>query len=619
MLDAGSLFSNSTRNTANQQLGSRTQPQSNLDPASGTFSYTAYGQAYKDGDEEKQSLRRDSVPELDGNASRFQHRGSFASLQGTASREASLPPSRQSDINPSGYNSYFGITNSSGTLGHTPTGSQQRPNVSRAQSYLSQNSTSLDATLSAMSLSDRPGQGGYIDFASHEPYQSQSSNNLGTYASDAYRNAYGNSIGHKQSASTARGLNLSSIDNPRSSAGPSYFPENGLPYSSHAARHPYGVRSSVDMDRGQARQYNNQYINSQLPSPAYQPFDPRQYPADFRSGISSPYGYSPFSPGIAAPRGPARDQQDAGHGVRSVVLEEFRSNSKTNRKYELKDIYGHVVEFSGDQHGSRFIQQKLETANSDEKEQIFNEIQPNALQLMTDVFGNYVIQKLFEHCNQIQKKLLADAMRNHVNELSVQMYGCRVVQKALEHVLTAQQAELVKELESDILRCVKDQNGNHVVQKAIERIAPARQFILEAFKGQVHNLAAHTYGCRVVQRMLEYCSEQEQSVILDELFESAEALITDQYGNYVIQHVIAKGKEEHRAKIIAIVTAQLLPLSKHKFASNVVEKSIQFGSDEQRHAIVSQMTALNQDGSSPLQLMMKDQYGNYVVRECNLA
>ena len=58
---------------------------------------------------------------------------------------------------------------------------------------------------------------------------------------------------------------------------------------------------------------------------------------------------------------------------------------------------GSIVEFSGDQHGSRFIQQKLETASSEDKQLVFEEILPNALQLMTDVFGNYVIQKFFEH------------------------------------------------------------------------------------------------------------------------------------------------------------------------------------------------------------------------------
>ena len=56
-----------------------------------------------------------------------------------------------------------------------------------------------------------------------------------------------------------------------------------------------------------------------------------------------------------------------------------------------QDIFGYIVEFSGDQHGSRFIQQKLETATSEEKQIVFDEIVPdNTLQLIQDVFGNYV-------------------------------------------------------------------------------------------------------------------------------------------------------------------------------------------------------------------------------------
>ncbi len=37
--------------------------------------------------------------------------------------------------------------------------------------------------------------------------------------------------------------------------------------------------------------------------------------------------------------------------------------SKT-RKWELRDLSGFVIEFAKDQHGSRFIQQKLEVRNS---------------------------------------------------------------------------------------------------------------------------------------------------------------------------------------------------------------------------------------------------------------
>ncbi|KAG0192477.1 mRNA binding protein puf3 [Apophysomyces sp. BC1034] len=110
-------------------------------------------------------------------------------------------------------------------------------------------------------------------------------------------------------------------------------------------------------------------------------------------------GFNSRSPnrtrGITPDHIKSQTPQDMALNIRSPLLEEFR-NSK-NRKYELKDIAGHVVEFSGDQHGSRFIQQKLETANSEEKQMVFEEMLFNALHLMTDVFGNYVLQKFFEH------------------------------------------------------------------------------------------------------------------------------------------------------------------------------------------------------------------------------
>lgn len=106
----------------------------------------------------------------------------------------------------------------------------------------------------------------------------------------------------------------------------------------------------------------------------------------------------------------------------SSLLDEFKSNK--TRSFELSDIVGDVVEFryaldacfdvcftheafrvlslafslmqcSMDQYGSRFIQQKLETATAEEKNKIFPEIIPHAHSLMTDVFGNYVIQKVY--------------------------------------------------------------------------------------------------------------------------------------------------------------------------------------------------------------------------------
>lgn len=182
---------------------------------------------------------------------------------------------------------------------------------------------------------------------------------------------------------------------------------------------------------------------------------------------------------------------------RSRLLEDFRNNRFPN--LQIRDISNHMVEFSQDQHGSRFIQQKLERATPAEKQLVFNEIVGSAYPLMTDVFGNYVIQKFFEFGSPEQKAALAQKIRGHVLPLALQMYGCRVIQKALESIGPDLQKEIVRELDGHVLKCVKDQNGNHVVQKCIECCDPRTlDFIIGAFNGQVKEAVSTILNCHLL-------------------------------------------------------------------------------------------------------------------------
>ncbi|XP_053141225.1 pumilio homolog 2 isoform X5 [Hemicordylus capensis] len=301
---------------------------------------------------------------------------------------------------------------------------------------------------------------------------------------------------------------------------------------------------------------------------------------------------------------------------RSRLLEDFRNNRFPN--LQLRDLIGHIVEFSRDQHGSRFIQQKLERATPAERQMVFSEILQAAYQLMTDVFGNYVIQKFFEFGSIDQKLALATRIRGHVLPLALQMYGCRVIQKALESISPDQQVinEMVKELDGHVLKCVKDQNGNHVVQKCIECVQPqSLQFIIDAFKGQVFVLSTHPYGCRVIQRILEHCTAEQTLPILEELHQHTEQLVQDQYGNYVIQHVLEHGRPEDKSKIVSEIRGKVLTLSQHKFASNVVEKCVTHASRAERALLIDEVCCQNDGPHSALYTMMKDQYANYVVQK----
>ncbi|AQK51313.1 Pumilio homolog 5 [Zea mays] len=340
---------------------------------------------------------------------------------------------------------------------------------------------------------------------------------------------------------------------------------------------------------------------------------PGVLPPDRRNdpvGFQSPSRNITDSPGIQR----QRDRQKFDESKTCSFLEELKSNRA--RRVELSDITGRIIEYSADQHGSRFIQQKLENCTAEEKAYVFAEVLPHASSLMTDVFGNYVIQKFFEHGTREQRRDLATKLVGHVLPLSLQMYGCRVIQKALEVMELDQKIDLVHELDGHVMRCVRDQNGNHVIQKCIECVPTEHiGFVVSAFQGQVASLSMHPYGCRVIQRVLEHCGGTSQSqCIVDEILQSACVLAQDQYGNYVTQHVLERGNAHERSQIIIKLAGQVVTMSQNKFASNVIEKCFQHGDMAERDLLIRQIVEQT-EGNDNLLAMMKDQYANYVVQK----
>ena len=110
-------------------------------------------------------------------------------------------------------------------------------------------------------------------------------------------------------------------------------------------------------------------------------------------------------------------------------MQNFRKN---HLRFQLMDIRNNVVEFAKDQYGSRFIQQKLECVDSDQKQMIFAELTPEICQMMNHKYANYVIQKFFEFGSDEQKIVLVEKLQGNVLFLAFEVYGCRVIQKAVE-------------------------------------------------------------------------------------------------------------------------------------------------------------------------------------------
>lgn len=583
----------------------------------------------------------------------FHRSGSFPT-----SREASLPPSRHADEPP-----MFSRPDYSRPSQRPTPNSSRAPSISSARngvfnSYLS--ADQMAAQLGHMNLNGdgRPstsykpnGGANSFSFGSRSPRAFSSGRtdpvedveeidraNAGYLGVDDYPLPHNLNSGNNYSAPSFAERYLQSGNNYEFRPGQPY-PGNGVTsrgLPNGGGRTPPDwqgyANSSLSMNRQSPAAVDQQaYLDPQI-----QQLMATQLRNQYAAAMYNPYalnslqlnaatqymGLMPMGfPGMETPPTPRDAPLGDGVHVQSALMYEFKSNTKTKR-YELRDIFDHIAEFSGDQHGSRFIQTKLETANSDEKDRVFREIEINANALMLDVFGNYVIQKFFEHGDQTHKKILANKMRGQVLQLSLQMYGCRVVQKALDHVLVDQQAQLIGELEGHVLKCVKDQNGNHVIQKAIERCpAPTIGFIISAFQGQVQHLSIHPYGCRVIQRCLEKCDLPSKSMIMGELMEGIQTMISDQFGNYVVQHIVAHDDGEPKQRVLAIVSHNLESYSKHKFASNVVEKCLERSDDNFRRQVVLTLQASQRriEGEAVLVAMIRDSFGNYVIREYHIA
>jgi len=376
----------------------------------------------------------------------------YQSLPGVAPRDPGMPTSSHSETDAHAH----AHASSFGDLAYGGHSHSQRHSMSFSQSGRGFNNgleqlgrDEIEGKFSGLSLTDGPGVSSnglgslpYGNGSSQTQFnpQSQSWSAQG-YGVDYPKEIYPNHAGFEKrgsipdrgspAGSTYRGA----LNSPKSYTGTPQQPSDA--WSRPASR---DHRNGPELERRgpTSQQFPPQHQSSGAYFPPQQqyygypyPAQLYNYPANFRHPAQIGTGYElslhPYMSGVPPIR-PAKDQ-DPARGMRSQLLDDFRSTSKSSKRFELKHIYDHIVEFSGDQHGSRFIQEKLESANSDEKDQVFKEIEPNALQLMRDVFGNYVIQKFFEHGNQVQKKLLAGVMKGKVIDLSLQMYACRVVQK----------------------------------------------------------------------------------------------------------------------------------------------------------------------------------------------
>lgn len=185
----------------------------------------------------------------------------------------------------------------------------------------------------------------------------------------------------------------------------------------------------------------------------------------------------------------------------------------------------------------------------------------------------------------------AAALRTRVLELALDSHGSRKVQQALEESHGADQEILVRELRGHVSKALQSPHGNHVLQKAIAVMWPSDLFFIipELLQwGRPSTLAKHPYGCRVLERLIEFFPAHRLTDFVGDLLESIPDLSKHQYGNFVVQHLLEHGDAEVRERIAKVVCKQLAGMAANQYACAVVDKTLAYADLEDRRRLIDQ-------------------------------
>ena len=278
----------------------------------------------------------------------------------------------------------------------------------------------------------------------------------------------------------------------------------------------------------------------------------------------------------------------------------------SSNQYTVKDL-------CKDQQGSRRIQTFLTTAKESEISEIFEAIsnKKDLLSIISDLFGNYVIQKFIEYGNEGVKQTIRDVIAGRIKTLSEHMYGCRVIQKIIDYSNDEKNKMMFDEISECLEELIDDSNGNHVIQKFVEVYSECNMTVMETMNGSVMDYSIHSFGCRVIQRLIEKKNNEINSMIFGELEGNIEELAMNQFGNYVIQHLMEYASDEIRTKIIEEVLSVFCQCSLLKFASNVMEKCVEHAPKKE---LVKIENIIFNENAEIINKMMKDPFGNYVLQ-----
>ncbi|KAI0406312.1 ARM repeat-containing protein [Xylaria palmicola] len=213
-----------------------------------------------------------------------------------------------------------------------------------------------------------------------------------------------------------------------------------------------------------------------------------------------------------------------------------------------------------------------------------------------------------------------DAMNRYTNmnleqvggsiyEMCKDQHGCRFLQKQLENRDPGQIHMIWVETNQHVVELMTDPFGNYLCQKLLEYCNDEERTVLiqNAAKDMVR-IALNQHGTRALQKMIEFVATPVHvRLIIDALRYQVVELIQDLNGNHVIQKCLNKLGSADSEFIFSAVGEHCIEVGTHRHGCCVLQRCIDHATGSQKVWLIAKIT------EHTLRLV-QDPFGNYVVQ-----
>jgi len=196
-----------------------------------------------------------------------------------------------------------------------------------------------------------------------------------------------------------------------------------------------------------------------------------------------------------------------------------------------------------------------------------------------------------------------------IYQLCKDQHGCRYLQKQLENRIPEQVHMIWLETNQHVVELMTDPFGNYLCQKLLEYCSDdERTVLIQNAAPDMVGIALNQHGTRALQKMIEHVTLPEQiNIIKEALRNQVVELIQDLNGNHVIQKCLNKLSAADATFIFEAVGNHCVEVGTHRHGCCVLQRCIDHADGAQKVWLIGRITEY------AFQLV-QDPFGNYVVQ-----